>query len=163
MTAVYPGSFDPVTFGHLDIIKRAAKAVDYLYVAVSDKPGKHTMFNADERIDFLKKETEQLPNIRVELFSGMLAAYALSKSADVIIRGIRGYDDFQYEQVMAKYNYELTQGTDTWYIASKPEFSHISSSAVKETARLVKQSGFDTGILETLVPERVRLAIIARV
>jgi pantetheine-phosphate adenylyltransferase len=163
MTAVYPGSFDPVTLGHLDIIRRAAKAAERLIVAVADKPSKQTMFSADERMEFLKHETRQQPNVTVELFSGMLAAFVLEKKADVIIRGIRSYNDFQYEQLMAKYNLDLTNGIDTWYMASRPELTHISSSAVKEAARLVAQSGFDTGILGTLVPERVKQVLFKRV
>jgi pantetheine-phosphate adenylyltransferase len=156
MTAVYPGTFDPVTLGHLDIIRRAAKAVERLIIAVVDKPSKQTMFTAAERIEFIKHETKHMPNVTVELFSGMLAPFVIANKIDVIIRGIRSYSDFENERIMARYNLELTQGTDTWFLTSGPEFSHISSSAVKETAGLIAQSGFNTDIMEALVPERVK-------
>jgi pantetheine-phosphate adenylyltransferase len=162
MTAVYPGTFDPVTLGHLDIIRRAAKAAERLIVAVADNPNKRTMFTAAERMEFIRHETGHMPNVTVESFAGMLAPFILVKNADIIIRGIRGGGDFQYERIMARYNLELTKGTDTWFLTSGPEFSHISSSAVKETAGLIMQSGFDTSIMETLVPERVIHALTTR-
>jgi pantetheine-phosphate adenylyltransferase len=162
MTAVYPGTFDPVTLGHLDIIRRAAKVVERLIVAVADNPSKRTMFTACERIELIKHETAHMQNVTVKMFSGMLASFILSNDVDVIIRGVRSCGDLQNERIMARFNLELTKGTDTWFLASGPEFSHISSSAVKETAGLIAQSGFNTDIMETLVSERVIQALTTR-
>ncbi len=155
MTACYPGSFDPVTLGHMDVIKRVAKVVEKLFIAVMDNPDKKPLFTAAERVGFIRDEVKGFLNIEVEPFSGMAAAFVAEKKADIIIRGVRDFNDYQYELTMAEYNKELTGGTDTWFISPSPGLAHISSGAVKEVAKLIIKNGADNGILSSLVPERI--------
>lgn len=133
--AIYPGSFDPVTFGHLDIIRRAANIFDELTVSVLNNVNKTPLFSVDERVRILKKATEGLTNVKVESFSGLLVNYAEQKGAHVVIRGLRAITDFEFELQNAQTNRLLSKGKlDTLFLTTSLEYSYLSSSTVKEIA-----------------------------
>ncbi len=133
--AIYPGSFDPVTLGHLDIIKRASRIFDEVIVGVLNNPQKSPLFSVEERVKILEEVTADLPNIKVESFSGMMADYARKNKVQVSIRGLRGISDFEYENQTAQYNSRLSDGElETVFLVTSPEYSYISSSGVKEVA-----------------------------
>lgn len=133
--AVYPGSFDPVTYGHMDIIKRAAKSFDELTVAVLDNKGKTPLFSVDERVKMLEEATKDLPNVKVESFSGLLIDYAKEKGFHVSIRGLRAITDFEYELQIAQTNAMLSKNQlDTMFLVTSVKYSYLSSSGVKEIA-----------------------------
>ena len=133
--AVYPGSFDPLTFGHLDIIKRAAKIFDELTVAVLDNKAKTPLFSVDERVKILEEATKDLPNVKVDSFSGLLIDYAKSKDIHVAIRGLRAITDFEYELQIAQTNRKLSnEELDTMFLTTSLEYAYLSSSSVKEIA-----------------------------
>ena len=134
-TAIYPGSFDPVTFGHLDIIMRASKIFDHLTVAVLNNNVKTPLFSVEERVNILKEATKDIPNIKVESFSGLLVDYAKSRNVHVVIRGLRAITDFEYELQNAQTNALLSKGAlDTVFLTTKLEYAYLSSSSVKEIA-----------------------------
>lgn len=131
--ALYAGSFDPVTMGHLDIIRRAAKLCDELVVGVIRNPQKSSMFTDEERIEMIKLSTSGLPNVRVDAFSGLLADYVNSNDFDIVIRGLRGTTDFDSEIQMAQLHSILyNDKVETVFLMTSPEYSFISSSMVKE-------------------------------
>lgn len=131
--ALYAGSFDPVTMGHLDIIRRAAKLCDELVVGVIRNPQKSSMFTEEERIEMIKLSTSDLPNVRVDAFSGLLADYVNFNDFDIVIRGLRGATDFDSEIQMAQLHSILYNGkVETVFLMTSPEYSFISSSMVKE-------------------------------
>ena len=131
--ALYAGSFDPVTMGHLDIIRRAAKLCDELVVGVIRNPQKSSLFTEEERIEMIKLSTSDLPNVRVDAFSGLLADYVNSNDFDIVIRGLRGTTDFDSEIQMAQLHSILYNGkVETVFLMTSPEYSFISSSMVKE-------------------------------
>lgn len=131
--ALYAGSFDPVTMGHLDIIRRAAKLCDELVVGVIRNPQKSSMFTEEERIEMIKLSTSDLPNVRVDAFSGLLADYVNSNDFDIVIRGLRGTTDFDSEIQMAQLHSILyNDKVETVFLMTSPEYSFISSSMVKE-------------------------------
>lgn len=133
--AVYPGSFDPVTYGHMDIIKRAAKSFDELTVAVLDNKGKTPLFSVDERVKMLEEATKDLPNVKVESFSGLLIDFAKEKGFHVSIRGLRAITDFEYELQIAQTNAMLSKNQlDTMFLVTSVKYSYLSSSGVKEIA-----------------------------
>ena len=133
--AIYAGSFDPVTLGHLDIIKRSAKIFDKVIVAILNNPQKSPLFSVEERVKILKEVTADLANVEIDYFSGMLVDYARSKGANVAIRGLRGISDFDYENQVAQYNSRLSnEEIETVFLVTSPEYSYISSSGVKEVA-----------------------------
>lgn len=133
--AVYPGSFDPVTFGHLDIIRRAAKIFDELTVSVLNNNLKTPLFSVDERVKILEEATRDLPNVRVDSFSGLLIDYAAEKGFKVAVRGLRAITDFEYELQLAQTNSLLSKGAmDTMFLTTKLEYAYLSSSSVKEIA-----------------------------
>lgn len=153
--AVCPGSYDPVTVGHTDVIRRAAALVDELVVAVLHNPGKEGTFSVDERIAFLEAEVADLPGVRVEAFAGrLLVDVCRDVGASLVVKGLRGGTDFAYEMPMALMNRHLT-GVETLFLPGDPRFEHISSSLVKEVARF---GGDITG----LVTDPVRDALLAR-
>jgi pantetheine-phosphate adenylyltransferase len=157
-TAVYPGSFDPVTCGHLDIIRRAAALFDRLVVAVapaSSSPDKRPLFSADERVAMLRRVTEDLPNVEVEELQGLLVDYAALKNAQVIVKGLRAVSDFEFEYAMALMNRRLCPEVDAIFLMTATQYSYLSSSLVKEVARL-------GGSLEGLVPEEVAQVLKSR-
>lgn len=130
---IYPGSFDPLTNGHLDIIERASKLVDELIVAVLVNPNKSAgMLTANERLELIKLSTSHLENIKVDYFSGLLVDYANEVKASAIIRGIRSVKDLEMELGMAQVNKQLGQGLETIFLMTAPEYAHISSSVIRE-------------------------------
>ena len=133
-TAIYPGSFDPVTNGHLDIIRRAAKIADVLIVAVLNNPQKHSMFTVEERVDMLKKTTKGIPNVQVDSFSGLTVDYAHEKNAVFMVRGLRAVTDFDYELQLSQTNKVLAPDVDTVFLATDLKFAYLSGSVVKEAA-----------------------------
>lgn len=132
--AIYPGSFDPVTLGHLDIIKRAATLFDRLIIGILVNPNKNPLFSLEERIDMLLEVTKDIPNIEIISFEGLLADFCKRQKIDGIIRGVRGASDFEYELPMAQINQKLYPEAQTVFLAASPEYSFVSSSGAKELA-----------------------------
>ena len=131
-TAIYPGSFDPVTNGHLNIIRRAAKSFDRLIVCVMVNADKHPMFTADERMDMLRRVTKDLDNVEVEYSDALLADFAREKGSGIIIKGLRAVSDFEREFQMALINHKLNPGLDTMFLTAESQYMYLSSSTVKE-------------------------------
>ncbi|ACM93281.1 pantetheine-phosphate adenylyltransferase [Nautilia profundicola AmH] len=129
--AIYPGTFDPVTNGHLDIIKRACKMFDKIIVAVADNKDKKTMFSLEKRVELMKKATSHLPKIEVESFNSLLVDFAREKECKIIIRGLRAVSDFEYELQMGYANKSLDSEIDTIYLMPNLENAFISSSVVR--------------------------------
>jgi pantetheine-phosphate adenylyltransferase len=163
VTAVYTGSFDPITRGHIDIARRAARLADRLVVALLDNPNKACMFSKEERIAFLRQELADIPNITVDAVPGMLANYIREQHITVVIRGVRNAADFEYEALMARYNKLLTSGTDTVFLTADEALSHVSCAAVKETARLIYQNNCNDEPLLTIVTPLVLRALKERI
>lgn len=133
--AICPGSFDPITLGHLDIIRRAAQLFDKLIVLVADNPAKTTLFSAEERLSFIKENILELPNVEVETYCGLIADYARSNHAIAIVRGLRAMTDFEYEFQMALTNKKLYPEGETVFLTTRAENLYLSSSLVKQLAR----------------------------
>ncbi|WP_028561479.1 pantetheine-phosphate adenylyltransferase [Paenibacillus pinihumi] len=150
--AVYPGSFDPVTLGHLDIIQRAAKQFDRLVVAVLNNTSKNPLFSIEERKELLRLATSHLPNVEVDSFRDLLVRYMGSKNAQVIVRGIRSVTDFEYELQLASTNQHLDDSIETIFMMTNPKYSYLSSSIVKEIAQF-------GGDIHDLVPHEVEQAL----
>ena len=150
--AVVPGSFDPVTHGHLDIIKRAADIFDIVYVAVLNNSSKNALFSVEERMDLMKQVTSQYANVRIESSSGLLIDYAKQKNANAIVRGLRAVSDFEYEMRITSMNRVLDEHIETFFIMTKNQYSFLSSSIVKEVAKY-------GGDISELVPEIVEAAL----
>lgn len=133
--AVYPGSFDPVTFGHLDVIRRAAEIFDVLIVSVLNNKEKTPLFSVEERVKILKEATKDIPNVQVDSFSGLLINYAAENNLHVAVRGLRAITDFEYELQIAQTNRKLSDGRlDTMFLTTSLEYAYLSSSSVKEIA-----------------------------
>ena len=130
--AIYPGSFDPVTLGHIDVLKRAALLVDELIVAVLVNKQKNPLFSADERVSMLKEVTKDIPNVKVDSFQGLLVDYVASKDATIIVRGLRMVTDFEYELQMAQTNRMMKEDIETIFLMTSLEYSYLSSSTVRE-------------------------------
>ena len=145
--AVCPGSFDPVTNGHVDVITRAAALYDELVVAVLVNPGKAGLFSVDERMDLLRDAVAGLPNVRVHSFQGLLVDYCRAHDVPVIVKGLRAVSDFEYELQMAQMNRELA-GIETLFVPTAPQVGHLSSSLVKQIAQF-------GGDVSSLVPKAV--------
>ena len=145
--ALYPGTFDPITNGHLDIIDRAHRHVATLVVAVSQNPGKTPMFALDERVAMVKEAVNGMDGVRVDSFDGLLVDYAVRNEAKLIVKGLRAVSDFEYEMQMAQMNHRLA-GVDTLFMVANPAYSFLSSSIVKEVARF-------GGSVEGLVPAEI--------
>ena len=133
-TYIYPGSFDPITYGHIDIIERASKIADKLIVAVLNNHDKNSLFSVDERLEMIKDAVKDYGNIEVESFEGLLVDYVKSKNANIVIRGLRAVTDFKYELQMAQTNRELYKDIDTVFLLTNLKYSYLSSSAVKQVA-----------------------------
>ena len=134
-TAIYPGSFDPVTYGHLDIIRRAADIFDELIISVLNNVRKTPLFSVEERVKMLEDATKDMPNIRIESFSGLLVDYAREKDVHVIVRGLRAITDFEYELQNAQTNRLLSgEELDTMFFTTSLQYSYLSSTTVKEIA-----------------------------
>src|SRR5438128_1739039 len=155
--AIYPGSFDPVTAGHLDIIGRGAGLFDRLIVAVAplSTAEKRPLFTLAERVALLREVCVEWPNVEIDAFEGLLVEYARRSGANAIVKGLRAVSDFEYEFAMALMNRRLEPEIDTLYLMTSAEFSFLSSSLVKEVARL-------GGDLDGLVPDPVRKALSER-
>jgi len=152
---VCPGSFDPVTNGHLDVVERASRLYDEVTVAVLVNPGKSGLFEVPERIEMLREVTAELGNVRVDSFEGLLVDYCRERGIPVVVKGLRAVSDFDYELQMAQMNHRLT-GLETFFVATNPEYSFLSSSLVKEVARW----GGDVG---GLVPDAVLARLRGRI
>ncbi|MBE5883410.1 MAG: pantetheine-phosphate adenylyltransferase [Lachnospiraceae bacterium] len=157
--AVYPGSFDPVTYGHLDIIRRASEIFDVLIVSVLNNKEKTPLFSVEERVKILKEATKDLPNVQVDSFSGLLINYAAQNDIHVAVRGLRAITDFEYELQMAQINSKLSNGElDTVFLTTSLEYAYLSSSSVKEIANFdgdISQCVPD--FVEALVREKINL------
>ncbi|MBH5316688.1 pantetheine-phosphate adenylyltransferase [Paenibacillus sp. GSMTC-2017] len=153
--AVYPGSFDPVTYGHLDIIRRSAKQFDRLIVAVLNNSSKNPLFSVEERKELLTEVTKDIPNVEIDSFRDLLVRFMKSKQADVIIRGIRSVTDFEYELTLASTNHLLDADIDTMFMMTNPKYSYLSSSIVKEIAQF-------HGEVRELVPPEVEVRLSAK-
>jgi pantetheine-phosphate adenylyltransferase len=156
--AVCPGSFDPVTLGHIDVFERAAAQFDEVVVAVLVNPNKQGMFTADERIEMIVEATRHLPNLRVESGSGLVVDFARSRGLTAIVKGLRTGTDFEYELQMAQMNRHVA-GVDTFFVATAPSYSFVSSSLAKEVAAL---GGDVTDLLPAVVNERLAAKLAAR-
>lgn len=146
--AVYPGSFDPITYGHIDIIKRASKLFDNVIVAVLNNPLKTPLFNTEERINMIKRATAGMKNVEVDSFSGLLIHYVDRRGANAVVKGLRAVSDFEYELQMALMNRKLNKNVETVFMMTSSEYSFLSSSLVKEVSRL-------GGCVNELVPDYV--------
>ena len=134
-TAIYPGSFDPVTLGHYDIIERSCRIFDRVIVGVLCNSAKTPLFTTDERVEMLRYVTAELPNVTVLSFDGLLVDFARQQSADVIVRGLRAVTDFEYELQMAQMNRVIAPEIDTLFLTTNLKYAYLSSSMVKEVAR----------------------------
>ncbi len=147
--AVVPGSFDPVTKGHLDIIERAARIFDEIIVVVLQNPAKHTTFTVEERMDFIRRSTKNIRNVSVDSFDGLLVDYMRRKEAGVVVKGLRAVSDFEYEYQMALTNHKLNPDVETLFLNTSQEYMFLSSSIVKQIA------SFD-GDVSDFLPEQIR-------
>lgn len=132
--AIYPGSFDPVTFGHIDMIERSAKMVDELVVAILNNSAKNPLFSVEERVSMLKEITNHVPNVKIQFFDGLLIDYAKKIEATIIIRGLRAVTDFEYELQIAQTNRIVSSEIDTIFLTTSLEYAYLSSTIVKEVA-----------------------------
>ena len=150
--AIYPGSFDPATNGHIDVIARAARIFDYLIVGVAKQSPKSTTFTVDERVNLLRESCSEFKNVKIESFDNLLVDWAVQKNAGVIVRGLRALSDFEYEFQMALTNRKLSPEIETVFLMTREECSCISSSMIKEIAKL-------GGDVSDFVPEIVAEAL----
>jgi pantetheine-phosphate adenylyltransferase len=150
--AVCPGSFDPITYGHLDIIKRGAKVFDQVYVCVLNNSAKQSLFSVEDRCELIREVTKDIPNVVVETFKGLLIDYAREKKAQTILRGLRAVSDFEYEMQITSMNRVLDDNIETFFMMTNNQYSFLSSSIVKEVAKY-------KGDIAELVPEVVEKAL----
>ena len=134
VVAVYPGSFDPATFGHLDVIRRASVSFDKVIVGVLNNSAKSPLFSVEERVNILREETADIPNVYIKSFSGMTVNFARDNHARVIVRGLRAVTDFEYELQMAQTNRVLAPDIDTVFMTTSLEYAYLSSTIMKEVA-----------------------------
>lgn len=150
---LYPGSFDPITYGHLDLVERALRVVDRLVLAVLRNEHKNPLFSPEERMEMLREATSQYPNVEVDWFDGLLIDYARAKGTTVIIRGIRAISDYEYELQMALMNRRLAPEIETMFMMAGEAYSFISSRLVKEVVRL---GGDTSGLVPQSVEQRLK-------
>jgi pantetheine-phosphate adenylyltransferase len=153
--AVCPGSFDPITLGHLDIIKRGAKVFDQVYVVVLNNSSKQPLFDVNERIELIREATKEISNVKVDSFQGLLVDYAKSVNANAILRGLRAVSDFEYEMQITSMNRVLNEEIETFFVMTNNQYSFLSSSIVKEVAKY-------NGNISELVPVPVKEALIEK-
>lgn len=149
---ICPGSFDPITFGHLDIIQRAAKVFDHVIIAVFNNQSKSPLFTVEERMKMLELVTTDMPNVSIDSHGGLLVDYAREKNAQAIVRGLRAVSDFEYELQITSMNRKLNEDVETFFIMANNQYSFLSSSMVKEVAKY-------KGNVSDLVPEVVDKAL----
>src|SRR5277367_2924454 len=154
-TAIYPGSFDPLTNGHPDVVQRAAKLFDRVVIAVAKNEGKNPTFTHNERLALVKQAVKHLPNVEADSFDGLLVEYVLSRRAQAIVRGLRAISDFEFEFQLALMNRKLDENVETIFMMPKDTYTFLSSGIVKEIARL----GGDVG---DFVPDPVQAALAAK-
>ncbi len=154
-TAIYPGSFDPLTNGHLDVIQRAAKLFDRVVVAVANNEDKHPLFTLDERLGLVKQAVRLIPGVEADTFDGLLIDYVVSRKSQAIVRGLRAVSDFEFEFQLALMNRKLNENIETIFMMPKDTYTFLSSRIVKEIARL-------GGDVSAFVPSQVRKALIRR-
>ncbi|QFK70875.1 pantetheine-phosphate adenylyltransferase [Pradoshia sp. D12] len=147
--AVCPGSFDPITYGHLDIIQRGANIFDVIYVGVLHNSAKKSLFTVEERVQIIEEATAHIPNVKVDSFQGLLVDYAKARNANAVIRGLRAVSDFEYEMQITSMNRLLNDQIETFFIMTNNQYSFLSSSIVKEVAKY-------GGDVSELVPECVQ-------
>lgn len=152
-TGIYPGSFDPVTLGHQDIIYRSSKMVDHLIVGVLKNSSKQPLFSVEERIEMLQEVTKDLPNVSVEDFGGLLVDFARQRNAGIIVRGLRAIADFEYELQIAQTNRTICPEVDTIFLSTSLDYSFLSSSIVKEIASYGGELG---QFVDPYVEEKIR-------
>ena len=150
--AIYPGSFDPITYGHLDIIERGLEVFDQIIIAVARNSEKKSLFTANERISLIEEVFADNPSVKVDTFDGLLVDYVVSKGARVILRGLRAVSDFEYEFQIAQMNHNLKREVETLFMMTSVPYGYLSSSIVKEVASL-------QGPVESLVPPVIRKAL----
>ena len=153
LIAIYPGSFDPLTNGHLDIIHRAAKLADHLTIAILNNSSKQPLFSVEERLSMIRESTSNISNVEVDSFSGLLVDYAAKRSANGIIRGIRAISDYEIELQMALINRRLRPETETLFLMAGEEFSFISSRMIKE---IITLGGDVSAFVPPVVLKRLR-------
>jgi pantetheine-phosphate adenylyltransferase len=151
-TAIYPGSFDPLTNGHLDVVQRAAKLFDRVVVAVAKNEGKKPLFTHRERLALVKQSLKHLPNVEADAFDGLLVEYVVAKKAQAIVRGLRAVSDFEFEFQLALMNRKLNENIETIFMMPKDTYTFLSSRIVKEIARL-------GGDVSSFVPSHVQMAL----
>lgn len=156
LRAIYPGSFDPVTYGHLDIIRRSCKIVDELVVGVLNNNAKMPLFSVEERVKMLKEVTKELPGVKIVPFEGLLIDFAKEMSAKMVVRGLRAVTDFEYELQMAQTNHKLAEDIETVFLTTSLEYSYLSSTIVKEVAAF-------GGDISQFVPEHVEERIKSKI
>lgn len=153
VTAIYPGTFDPITNGHLDLIERGSKLFDELTVAVLRNLEKNPLFSVDERVEMLKEATRHCPNVSIDTFGGLLVDYAVRRQARVILRGIRAVSDYEYELQMALMNRKLDSNIETVFMMPAVAYTYLSSRLVREVCHL---GGDVKGLVPPVVEERLR-------
>ncbi len=153
--ALYPGSFDPITNGHLDVIERAARLFDHVLVAVADNNAKNALFSTEDRVSLIRQSVSALPNVQVTSFKGLLVDFAAASGARVVVRGLRAVTDFEYEFQMALMNKTLRPDLETIFLASREVFTYVSSRVIKEVARL-------GGDVTRMVPAPVAAALATK-
>ena len=156
LRAIYPGSFDPVTNGHLDVIRRASGLVDELIVGVLNNKAKTPLFSVEERVKMLKEVTKELPGVKIVPFEGLLIDFVKEMSAKMVVRGLRAVTDFEYELQMAQTNHKLAEDIETVFLTTSLEYSYLSSTIVKEVAAF-------GGDISQFVPEHVEERIKSKI
>lgn len=155
--AVYPGTFDPVTYGHLDVIRRSSAMFDELIVGILTNVAKQPLFTAEERVSMVENEIKDLPNVRILTFEGLQVDFARKNNAGIIVRGLRAVTDFEYELQMSQTNRIMAPEIDTLFLTTSLEYSYLSSSTVREVANFGGDiSHFVTPEVERLVKEKIR-------
>lgn len=146
--AVYPGSFDPITLGHIDVLRDGAQMFDKVIITVSNNISKNSLLTVQERVDLIKQSVKDIPNVEVDSFDGLTVEYAKSKKATILLRGLRAVSDFEYEMQLSQTNRSLDENIKTVFLITKPEYNFISSSSVKEILK-------NNGDISKFVPQPV--------
>jgi len=154
-TVIYPGSFDPLTNGHLDVLQRATKLFDRVVIAIASSDGKHPLFTLEERLALVRESIGEMANVEADIFEGLLVDYVQRRSAHAVVRGLRAVSDFEFEFQLALMNRKLNDSFETIFMMPKDTYTFLSSRIVKEIARL-------GGDVSSFVPDHVRAALLAK-